>query len=156
MTADEAPEVETLRQLLPQISMLGVLFLHVEMHRKEGEPPEEGLQFPVNIGVLFQTAPGTAAFQVTVSVDRPDISVAVAVAVQYSMPEPDPLTDPTIAGLFAERVAIPAAYPYARAKIHEVTVDAGTAPVTLNVLIPGGALRLLGADEQEAGSPSGE
>ena len=135
MTAPVDP-TEQVRQLLPAVSLIAVTFLEVSMVRQDMPAPPPDQQFPVNIGLDYQTSDGSAFFRVRVVVVRPDITATVAVLVQYSIPEPDPLTDVAVAMAFAQRVAIPAAYPFARAKMHEVTIDSGTSPILLNVLDP--------------------
>ncbi len=131
--ADRSLDVR-LRNLLTGSTLGAINFMSLRMERKDAPAPPDGEQFPVNITLGMQVTDEGAAYRVSVGVDRPDIEVAVDVVVFYATPDPSKFLDEAAAQEFGVRVAVPAVYPFARAKLHELTVDSGVRPVMLGIL----------------------
>ena len=125
---------ELARELLDRTQLVSMTFLAVSMERKDGDPQAEDASFPVNIQIGLQLTDDGAAYRVGFSVDRPDLSASVTVGLLYRSEKPSDFDTDEAARAFGELVALPAAYPYARSKLQEITVDSGTAPVLLGLL----------------------
>lgn len=122
-------------ELLSAVAFTGINVLEATMVRKDGSQrvaPDE--QFPATMEVGYQIVESAAIYRLTISVDRPDLVTRVAIAAQYLCPDTSRFSDPEVARLFGEKVATPAIYPFARAKMWEITTDTGVPPVMLNLI----------------------
>jgi hypothetical protein len=135
MTSSGSDDLRTqVRGLLEGSRLAAVGFVELSMTRKEGQSPSDEVHFPVDIGMGVQPTDEGVAYRVTIGVERPDMSVSVSVVAVYSSDEPSAFRSPDLAQAFGEMIALPAAYPFARAKLHEITVDTGVPPVLLGIL----------------------
>jgi len=126
---------EDLRKALNRCRLDAINFLALSMRRSDGIAPEEGQEFPLDIQLAAQlTDEGGAAYQVKVAVERPDISVSATVGLLYVTTEPELFRKEGVTHAFGELVALPAAYPYLRAKLHEISTDSGVEPILLGIL----------------------
>jgi hypothetical protein len=122
------------RSLLESTRLAGIAFVALSMTRKEGDAPTSEVQFPVEVELGVQVTDEGAAYRITLSVERPDIEVSVSVVAGYHAQDPSAFAEPHVAQAFGELVALPAAYPFARAKMQELTIDTGAPPVLLGIL----------------------
>jgi hypothetical protein len=123
------------RNLLESTMLVSIAFVALSMTRKEGDTPPLTEQFPVNLEIAVQATGEGAVYRLTAAVERPDISVSVSVLAIYESNQSSAFQAPDVARAFGEMVAIPALYPYARAKMQGLTTDAGVErPVVLGIL----------------------
>lgn len=126
---------EIVARLLSESTLAGVNFLEAHMIRKpDVEPVAPDVVFPVEMQIAYQVVDTGAVFRLQVTVDRPDLRASTVVAVEYRISDVHPFGDAAVAQLFGERVALPAAYPFARSKLLELTWDSGVSPVIINIL----------------------
>jgi hypothetical protein len=105
------------------------------MVRKEGDTPAPDIRFPVDLAMGAQATDENVAYRMTVGVERPDISASVSAVALFQSEQVAAFQSPEVAQLFGEMVAIPTLYPYARAKLQELTIDTGVGhPVLLGIL----------------------
>lgn len=131
--------IDRVRGLIPSTALTRIEFLEISAQRHDGQPPSPDQQFPVTIEFGYQLNGDYLAYRFRVSVDRPDLSCAVAVGTMHRVADPEAWNDEQTIVYFGENVALPAAYPYARAKLSAITSDMGVAPVLLGLLVPNAA-----------------
>ena len=120
--------------------------------RLDGDDNEDS-KLPVNVQMSFQRmAEDQLFFKFDVGTARPDLEASVGVVVGYTVPRSDLWDDDYVTAVFAERIAFPAAYPFARAKLFQMTVDFGVRPVVLDVVAMG-AQNVFVPDERTDGQP---
>jgi hypothetical protein len=151
MTEEEA--TAAISELLREVRLLRIDFLRVGAERIEGsEAVPEGLSFPMQVNAAIgRVQPDQLAFRVTVDVDRPDVVASAEVAVLYGVNDSNLWDDPTAQRVFGGRIAVPAAIPFVRAKLREVTTDMGVLPVLLGMYEPR-PLDAVPAAAEDAGS----
>lgn len=136
MSTDNRDVVERVREIIPTATLTTIQFLEVSAARTDEPPFISSGGVPVQLEIAFQLVENTANYKLRVAIERPDVSCAVAVGVQYTVADPTPWNDPDIIICFGQKVALAAAYPFARAKISGITGDMGIPPVLLGMFIP--------------------
>lgn len=134
-----SPSSETLREgvrsLLNTVRLVNIFFVDLSMARKDGPTPAPDAQFPVDLAMGAQSTDENVAYRMTVGVERPDVSVSVSAVALYQSEQISAFQSPEIMQMFGQMVAIPALYPFARAKLQELTIDTGVGrPVLLGIL----------------------
>lgn len=130
----ETDATEQVRAMLPDVNLTVINILEAAMSRTDQPPVGPGLRFPTQLEVGHQIIEGAIVFRIAVSVDRPDITTRVAVGVMYAVPDTNAFRDEAVVRTFGERIALPAAYPFARSKLFDLTVDSGVPPVVLDLI----------------------
>ncbi|MCW2521795.1 MAG: hypothetical protein JWO63_130 [Frankiales bacterium] len=127
--------VDRVRGILGQAKLGGINYLDLGVRRvPDVEPTPAGQAFPVSMTLGFQVLPAAVIYQLGVEISRPDLDAHVVMAIIYTIPDSTVFEDPDVVRVFGEKVAIPAAYPFARGKMNEITQETGVAPVMLDLL----------------------
>jgi len=133
-----AAKKDAAARIQPHLAAIVVKFIvyeHLSVTRMPGEEPQ---QLSMTWGVEQQWTSGTdAIFRVKVDANRNDLHCIATVVIGYTLPDADGLwQDSDVAQVFAERVVIPAVYPYVRERFHHLSLDTGARPLLLGVLDP--------------------
>lgn len=139
------PAVEKVRSLLGSVSLRGIYFDTINATRSTDEGVDEGTT-STTIEMEVQIGAESVAYRFRISADRRDVEAAVAVVTVYGVGSLDAFEDAEVQRTFGELVALPAAYPYARTKIHELTSGMAVPPFILDLFIPrAGSMEPVGA-----------
>ena len=133
---NEQEATATLADLIGRTALQRIDFIRLQAERIEGaEPVGPGLTFPTSIQVQISEPSSEITFRVTVSVQRPDLSVLADAVAIYKIDDSDVAAwrDEAVLRVFGGRVAVAAVIPIARAKIRELTNDMGILPVLLGL-----------------------
>jgi hypothetical protein len=129
--------VETVRALLPSVALQNVYFDEIYAQRVAGEDVQEDGVAETAIGMEVQRTTEALAYRFRINAKRLDVDTTVAVITVYRLEGAhDAFDDGDVQRTFGELVALPAAYPYARTKIHELTSGMAVPPLILGVYVP--------------------
>jgi hypothetical protein len=128
--------VETVRSLLPSVELRGVHFDELHAARVDGAISAEGERAPVTIQMELHVGHDFVAYRFRVGVERSDVTARVSVIVAYGVTDGEPWKNEEVQRTFGELVALPAAYPYARTKIQNLTSEMNVPPLILSLVIP--------------------
>jgi preprotein translocase subunit SecB len=139
--------VDVVRALLPSVELRSVHFDELHAARVEGAASQEGERAPVTIQMELHTAPDFVAYRFRVGVERSDVTAQVSVVAVYGIADDAGWRNQDVQRTFGELVALPAAYPYARTKLHNLTADMGVPPLVLSLIIPSAGSMAPAGDE---------
>jgi hypothetical protein len=134
---------QALLDVLPLLELSGVQFMELSGRRRDYEPEGDTPESMEDLEEKDVTAMGVQVHQddesvivrVQGGVHTDSVRVNVTTAARFTKSEPVVLDAPTI-GIFVEKVAIMAIYPFIRQAVHDMSSRLG-APATLHLLRAG-------------------